>query len=72
MISKQVTDGCGFNVSVEIEFKDFCKIPPEIVYAMTERRRALSAGDSGRAREMLIRIHKTQDYEYLLFAHAML
>ncbi|KAJ0442197.1 hypothetical protein HanPSC8_Chr16g0711351 [Helianthus annuus] len=57
------SNGVVFSVSVEV--KDFYLLPQEILFAVSERRKAQATGDNDRAREMMHKINATQDYEVL-------
>ncbi|KAJ0835306.1 hypothetical protein HanRHA438_Chr16g0753721 [Helianthus annuus] len=58
------SNGVVFSVSVEV--KDFYLLPQEILFAVSERRKAQATGDNDRAREMMHKINATQDYEYCI------
>ncbi|XP_021993155.1 staphylococcal-like nuclease CAN1 [Helianthus annuus] len=63
VLGERVTNGVVFSVSVEV--KDFYLLPQEILFAVSERRKAQATGDNDRAREMMHKINATQDYEVL-------
>ncbi|KAI7754435.1 hypothetical protein M8C21_019225 [Ambrosia artemisiifolia] len=63
VVAKDVTDGVSFTVPVEV--KDPCLLPKKILFAATERCKALANKDTSQADELLKRINASPDYEVL-------